>query len=86
MPDSHKRFRDPEEILRALGENRRVREETQTELEAEREVMRALFIRGRHAGLTVSAMCRAAGISRETAHKLLREAGKSPTKKGKNRG
>jgi hypothetical protein len=86
MPDSHQRFRDPEEIIRAIVENRRVREETQSELDAEREVMRALLIRGRHAGLTVSAMCRAAGISRETAHKLLREAGASPTKKGKNRG
>jgi hypothetical protein len=59
-----------------------VREETRAELDAEREVMRALFIRGRHAGLTVSAMCRTAGISRETAHKLLREAGESPRKGG----
>jgi hypothetical protein len=85
MPDNPERFRDPEEIIRAIAENRRVREETQTELEAEREVMRALLIRGRHAGLSVSAMCRAAGISRETAHKLLREAGESP-RKGGNRG
>jgi len=85
MPDKTQRFRDPDEILRAIAENRRVREETQSELDAEREVMRALLIRGRHAGLTVSSMCGAAGISRETAHKLLREAGESP-RKGGNRG
>jgi transcriptional regulator of acetoin/glycerol metabolism len=81
MPDNPQRFRDPDEILRAIGENRRIREETQVELDAERDVMGALLIRGRAAGLTVSAMARAAGISRETAHKLLRQAGKSPKSK-----
>lgn len=88
MPDNPERFRDPEEIIRAIGENRRVREEARLELEGEREVMRALLIRGRAAGLSVSAMSRAAGISRETAHKILREAGKPPKKRraSKNRG
>jgi hypothetical protein len=86
VPYKRQRFQDPDEILRAIAENRRVREDTQSELDAEREVMRALLIRGRHVGVTVSAMSGAAGISRETAHKLLREAGESPKKKGKNNG
>jgi hypothetical protein len=84
VPDNPERFRDPDEILRAIGENRRIREETQLELNAEYEVMRALLIRGRAARLTVTAMSQAAGISRETAHKLLREAGKSPSQKRGN--
>jgi hypothetical protein len=76
VPDSpdHERFKDPDEIVRAIAENRRVREETKLELDAEREVLRALLVRGRTAGLKVAPMARAAGISRETAHKLLREA------------
>lgn len=85
MPDNPERFRSPEEILRALAKNRTVREETQAELDAEREVMRALIVRGRAAGLSVSAMAREAGISRETAHKLLREA-KPPAKARRKRG
>jgi uncharacterized membrane protein len=78
LPDNPERFHDPEEILRALLENRRVREEAQLELEGEREVMRALIVRGHAAGVTVSAMARAASISRETAHKVIREAGVRP--------
>jgi DNA-binding phage protein len=81
MPDNPERFRDPEEIIRAIAENRRVRQEAELELEGEREVMRALLIRGRHAGLTVTAMTRVAGISRETAHKILREAGEPRSKR-----
>jgi transcriptional regulator of acetoin/glycerol metabolism len=83
MPDNPERFRDPEEIIRAIAENRRVREEARLELEGEREVMAALLIRGRAAGLSVSAMARAAGISRETAHKILREAGVTSKKKAR---
>jgi transcriptional regulator of acetoin/glycerol metabolism len=83
MPDNPERFRNPEEIIRAIVENRRVREEARLELEGEREVMAALVIRGRAAGHSVSAMARAAGISRETAHKILREAGITPKKKGR---
>jgi predicted HTH domain antitoxin len=81
LPDNPERFQDPEEITRAIAENRRVREEAQLELEGEREVMRALIIRGHAAGVTVSAMARLAGISRETAHKILREAGVRPRSK-----
>jgi hypothetical protein len=85
VPDSSYRFKEPAEIERALAENRRRREETRLELNAEREVLRALLVRGSAAGLTVAAMARAAGISRETAHKLLREAG-PPRKKGRSDG
>jgi DNA-binding MurR/RpiR family transcriptional regulator len=74
MADSRERFKDPTEIERALAENRRVREETKLELDAEREVLRALLVRGRAAGLSVTGMARAAGISRSTAHRLIREA------------
>jgi hypothetical protein len=63
-----------------------VRDEARLELEGEREVMTALLIRGRAAGLSVSAMARAAAISRETAHKILREAGVPPKKKRRSRG
>jgi uncharacterized membrane protein len=84
LPDNPERFHDPEEIVRAIAENRRVREEAQLELEGEREVMRALIIRGHAAGLTVSAMARAAGVSRETAHKILREAGVRPRTRRSN--
>lgn len=85
MPDNPDRFRDPAEIERALAHNRRLREAAQLELEGEREVLRALLVRGRAAGLTIVAMAQAAAISRETAHKLLREAGQ-PRKKGRNDG
>jgi transposase-like protein len=78
LPDNPERFHDPEEIVRAIVQNRHVREEAQLELEGEREVMRALIIRGYAAGVAVSAMARAAGISRETTHKFLREAGVRP--------
>jgi AraC-like DNA-binding protein len=86
VPDNPERFRDPDEILRAIAENRRVRDEARLELEGERDVMRALLLRGRVAGLSVSAMAQAAGISRETAHKILREAGQSPHKRRRSRG
>lgn len=34
--------------------------------------LRALIVRGRAEGLSVSEMCRLAGMSRETAHRALR--------------
>jgi hypothetical protein len=60
--------------LRAeLAANRERREAAAVETEAAREVLRALLVRGRALGAPIAAMARAAGISRETAHKLLRE-------------
>lgn len=70
MPD------DPVGIERALAENKSRRDAADLEQTATREALRALLVRGRAAGLTVAAMARTAGVSRETAHKLLRE-GKS---------
>lgn len=88
MPDNpdHERFKDPEEIMRAIAENKRVRDETKLELDAEREVLRALLVRGRAAGLKIAPMARAAGISRETAHKLLREATPAQKRRGRSDG
>jgi DNA-directed RNA polymerase specialized sigma24 family protein len=84
MPDSWSRFEEPRNIERTLAKNRRRREAARIELEAAREALRALLVRGRAIGLSVSAMARIAGISRDTAHKLLREA--RPRKKGRKHG
>lgn len=83
MSDNPERFKEPEEIERALAHNRSRREAAQLELNGAREVLRALLVRGRVIGVSVAAMARTAGISRETAHKLLREAGR-PRKKGRD--
>ena len=71
MPD---RFKTRGEVERALAANRERLEAAAAEREAAREVLRALLARGKALGVPVAAMARAAGISRETAHKLLREA------------
>ena len=75
MPD---RFTTGEEVERALEANRDRLEAAAAEREAAREVLRALLARGKALGVPVAAMARAAGISRETAHKLLREAPPHP--------
>jgi hypothetical protein len=74
VPGGSERFRQPAEIERALAYNRARREDARLELDAAREVLQALLVQGHRAGLTVAGMARAAGVSRETAHKLLREA------------
>jgi hypothetical protein len=60
--------------LDALDKNRRRREAAEKELDAVRAELRRLLTRGQAAGLDVTAMAEAAGVSRETAHKALREA------------
>jgi hypothetical protein len=70
LPD---RFKTREEIERALGANRERIEAAAVELEAAREVLRTLLAHGRALSVPVAVMARAAGISRETAHKFLRE-------------
>jgi hypothetical protein len=70
VPD---RFRTRDEVERALAANRERLEAAAAERDAAREVLRALLARGKALGIPVAAMARAAGISRETAHKLLRE-------------
>jgi hypothetical protein len=71
VPD---RFKTGEEVERALSANRERLEAAHAERDAAREVLRALLARGKALGVPVAVMARAAGISRETAHKLLREA------------
>jgi hypothetical protein len=70
LPD---RFKTRGEVERALAANRERREAGALETAAAREMLRALLVRGRALGVPIAAMARAAGISRETAHKLLRE-------------
>ena len=70
MPD---RFETREEIERALAANRERLEAAAAETAVAREVLRTLLARGRAHGVPVAVMARAAGISRETAHKFLRE-------------
>lgn len=60
-------------IAAALVENRRRRAEAEAEADAARAELVKLLGRGDAAGLTVTAMAHAAGISRETAHRWLRE-------------
>jgi hypothetical protein len=58
--------------LDALDRNFRRREAAERELDAARRELTRMLVRGQSAGLQVSAMAGAAGVSRETAHKLLR--------------
>lgn len=43
-------------------------------LAAAEEEIRSLLVQGRAEGLSVSEMCRLSGVSRETAHKVLRRS------------
>ena len=64
-----------EEILAALEENRTWRDELDVDTTMARAELTDLLARGarlRATGLTITRMADAAGISRETAHKLLR--------------
>jgi hypothetical protein len=59
----------------ALGKNRKRRERAEAELDDARAELRSLLARGALVALDVAEMSRAAGISRETAHRALRAAG-----------
>jgi transcriptional regulator of acetoin/glycerol metabolism len=65
--------RTPAETDAALVANRERRERAASELDEARTELRALLAQGLAGGATVSAMARDAGISRETAHKILRK-------------
>ena len=69
--DTHK------ELSRALARNRKRRERADAEIEAARRELEALLAQGLALGADVSGMARHAGISRETAHKRLRAAGRA---------
>ncbi len=64
------------ELLRALEENRKRRQKAEGALMDARDDLTELLVRGKSLAwpLYVAEMSRAAEVSRETAHKLLREA------------
>ena len=66
---------DTSHIEQRLARNRIQREATEAKREALMRKLAELLVQGRAAGLPVAGMARSAGISRETAHKLLREEG-----------
>jgi AraC-like DNA-binding protein len=61
-------------VMDALLDNRERREEARRDVEDARQELIGLLVRGKDARLDVSKMAREARISRETAHKLLRQA------------
>lgn len=63
---------DTSRIEQRLAKNRAKREAAETTIGGLRDELASLLAEGRAAGGTVAALARAAGISRETAHKLLR--------------
>lgn len=70
MPDRPSRLK----VLATLEKNERRRRSALHQLEDAREELADLLHEGQAAGLTVSAMSQIAKVSRETAHKLLRES------------
>ena len=66
--------------LEDLGRNRRQRARLKHELEQARDQLRNLLVEGKATGEKVSHMAEAAGISRDTAHALLREAKEGESK------
>ncbi len=63
---------DTSHIEQRLARNRIQREAAEAKREALMRQLAELLVQGRAAGLPVAVMSRTAGISRETAHKLLR--------------
>jgi hypothetical protein len=59
----------------ALEKNRARRDRADAERRAAHDELRDLLVRGQAVALDVKAMALAAGVSRDTAHRLLREAG-----------
>jgi hypothetical protein len=57
-----------------LRENRKRREKADNDLRAARRELQKLLGQGRKSGVDVSAMAKAAGVSRDTAHRLIRTA------------
>jgi hypothetical protein len=57
-----------------LRDNRKRREKADRDLTAARRELQKLLLQGRKSGVDVAAMARAAGVSRDTAHRLLRTA------------
>src|SRR5439155_860664 len=72
MPDIHD---SPGALTALLIANRREREAIATQLNAAKEELRSLLLRGHAISMEVSEMSKQAGISRDTAHRIIREAG-----------
>jgi hypothetical protein len=58
-----------------LAENRERRDRATDELRASRDELQTLLARGQNVAVDVAVLARHAGISRDTAHRLLRKAG-----------
>lgn len=74
MPEQRKERNAVDE---ALHKNWQKRNRARAELEDAREELSELLTRGQAVGLHVAKMARTAHISRDTAHRLLREKGGS---------
>jgi hypothetical protein len=68
----------------ALEANRERRARAEAEVAAARDQLRALLASGSKLGFDVTQMARSAGVSRDTAHRLLRDAG-VPSWSGRHR-
>ena len=66
---------DREEALADLAANRERRARAEADLQAAREELAKLLARGQEIALDVAEMARVSGISRDTAHRRLREVG-----------
>jgi hypothetical protein len=66
---------DRVEVAALLVSNRERREVAARELSAAKEELRGLFLRGQVATMDVSEMAGVAGVSRDTVHRILKEAG-----------
>jgi hypothetical protein len=64
---------DTSGVTKRLEENRRRREAAEQQLDEVRDELASLLAQGHFAGLPVAVMARAAGISRQAAHKHLRK-------------
>ena len=62
----------------ALVDNLERREAARAQLDEARDELESLLVRGQDLALDVAAMARLAGISRDTAHRLLKRAGSIP--------
>ena len=71
MPDTN----TPSELAVLFARNRAERDDLSNGLEAAKQELRRLVLRGRSISMEVSEMSNLAGVSRDTAHRIIREAG-----------
>jgi len=72
MPDTSD---DPADVTTLLIANRGRRAEIAAEMDAAKQELRNLLVRGHAISMEIAEMSKHAGISRDTAHRILREAG-----------